>query len=126
MMEFMFARVSMCLCAALIICMLFTPVTDSLMEDADDLAGNNCRALGEAVDRFISGEASEAILSLDMYLPDSGTMISFRGDLLTFEYSDKMHCYRLREQVKSDYEFYGTTDVIRLTNDNGEVHIGTV
>ena len=79
MMEFMMARVSTCICAALIIGLLFTPVTDTLMDETEDSAGNNCDTLGEALDRFMTSETDVGVLFLDQYLPDNDSSISFRG-----------------------------------------------
>lgn len=122
MIEFFMARVTVVVSAALIIGLVFAPVTDTLMDETDDMASDNCKAIGEAVDRFFSSEANEAILDIRTYIPNDDYMLSFKGRLLTLSDSDTLHCYDMRTFVSSDYEFYGTTDVIILTKENGRVH----
>ncbi|MBO7205601.1 MAG: hypothetical protein J6V08_04195, partial [Candidatus Methanomethylophilaceae archaeon] len=64
MMEFMMARVSTCICATLIIGLLFAPVTDTLMDETEDRTEENCLALGEALDRFMTSDTDVGVLSL--------------------------------------------------------------
>ena len=124
MMEFMMARVSTCICAALIIGLLFTPVTDTLMDETEDSAGNNCDTLGEALDRFMTSETDVGVLFLDQYLPDNDSSISFRGYVLALVHSDTIHMYTLRNYTDPDMESYGCDNVIKLSKKvkDGDVH----
>lgn len=124
MMEFMMARVSTCICAALIIGLLFTPVTDTLMDETEDSAGNNCDTLGEALDRFMTSETDVGVLFLDQYLPDNDSSISFRGYVLALVHSDTIHMYTLRNYTDPDMESYDCDDVIKLSKKvkDGDVH----
>lgn len=126
MMEFMLARVSACICAAIIIGLLFNPVTDTLMDNAEDEANDNCDALGASMDRFMSSDAQEMTLFLNVFLPDSESRIKFVGQAMMMDYSDTTRAYLLRWDVESDSESYGYADAIRLTKDDGAMVVETI
>jgi hypothetical protein len=124
MMEFMMARVSTCICAALIIGLLFAPVTDTLMDDTEDKTEENCNALGEALDRFMMSDTDVGVLSLDQFLPDDDSSIAFRGHVMALVHSDTIHMYTLSHYTDPDVELYGPDDVVKLYKKvkEGDVH----
>ncbi len=126
MMEFMMARVSACICAALIVGMMFVPVTDTLMDDAEDETQINCDTIGTMLDRFASGGSDEAILFLNTYLPGEDYSISFEGKVLELVHSDVKHMYTLRSEVIADRDEYHFSDAIRLTKEDGALRIDIV
>lgn len=123
MMEFIIARVSACICAAIIIGMMFVPVTDCLMENADEETQINSDTIGGALDKFMSGNADEAVLFLDMYLPSPDSTISFNGRMMTMGSSDESYHYTLRNDTISDSDLYLYTDAIKLTKVDGRLNI---
>lgn len=123
MMEFIIARVSACVCAAIIIGIMFIPVTDCLMKDADEETQINCDTIGKALDKFMSGDADEAILFLGTYLPGSDSTISFEGRVMTMVSSDEPYHYVLRNDTMSDSNLYHYTDAVKLTKIDGKMNI---
>ena len=126
MMEFMLARVSSCVCAAIIIGLMFVPVTDNLMDRADEDTYDNCEAIGKALDGFIYSEATEAILFMNTYLPGEDCSISFDGSHLTLTDKDEEHIYQMRTDTTPDKESYTYRDAIRLTKRDGTLNIELV
>ena len=123
MMEFVMARVTVCICAALIIGMMFVPVTDFLMDDAEDETQTNCDTIGAMLDRFAYGSSGEAILFLNTYLPGEEYSLSFKGKVLELVHSDVKHMYTLRTEVIPDSEEYHFSDMVRLTKENGALKV---
>ena len=123
MMEFMMSRVSVCICAALMIGLMFTPVTDYLMDRSEDLTDDNCTAIGEALDRFMCSGSDEMILFLNTYLPGEDHRISFKGRYLEMTDSDSTYVYMLKSNVIADSESYGIMDILILTNDEDTLNV---
>ena len=123
MMEFMLARVSSCICAAIIIGLMFIPVTDNLMDKTDMDTYDNCEAIGMALDRFMYSDGTEAVLFLNTYLPGEDCSLSFDESHLILTDSENEYVYEMRTTVTPDKGSYGYGDAIRLTKENGVLNI---
>ena len=123
MMEFMMARVSVCICAALIIGMMFIPVTETLMEESSEETQVNCDTIGNALDMFMSSGSEEAILFLDTYLPGSDFTLSFEGNTMILRSSERTYIYGLRNDTIPDSETYYHSDAVRLTKSDNSLRI---
>lgn len=119
MMEFTLARVSACICGAMIVLILFNPVVDSFEDRADDGYGENCEALGYMLDAFMSSETDESTVALNIMLPDSESRVSFDGALMTVTGESGEWEYVLRNGTESDNASYGANDLLQLTKSDG-------
>ena len=126
MMEFTLARVSACICGAMVILILFNPVVDSFEDRAEDGCGENCEALGYMLDAFMASEADESTVALNIMLPDNGSRVSFDGTVMKITGERGEWDYVLRNGTESDSESYGTNDLLQLKKSDGVLVIRTL
>lgn len=115
MMEFTIARISACICGAMIVLILFNPVVDSFEDRAEDGCGENCEALGYMLDAFMSSETDESTVALNIMLPDNETRVSFDGCLMKVYGERGEWDYVLRNTTEADNGSYGSNDLLQLT-----------
>ena len=120
MMEFTLARVSACVCGAMLILILFNPVTDSYEDRAEDGRGDNCEALGYMFDSFMSSQTDESTVALNIMLPDNESHLMFDGDIMKVTSKNGEWDYVLRTQTDTDKEIYTGNDLLQLTK-SGDV-----
>ena len=122
MMEFTLARVSACVCGAMLILILFNPVTDSYEDRAETEYGDNCEALGDMFDSFMASQTDESMVALNIMLPDSGSSLTFDGRMMKVYGESGAWDYVLRCETDADKESYSGNDLIQLTK-SGDVLI---
>ena len=120
MMEFTLARVAACICGAMLILILFNPVTDSYEDRAEDGRGDNCEALGDMFDSFMSSQTDESTVALNIMLPDNGSHLTFDGNIMKITNENGEWDYVLRNQTDTDRDCYTGNDLLQLTK-SGDV-----
>jgi hypothetical protein len=122
MMEFTLARVSACMCGAMLILILFNPVTDSYEDRAETGFGDNCEALGDMFDSFMASQTDESTVALNIMLPEGGSSLTFDGRMMKVYGERGEWDYVLRNETDADKEVYTGNDLIQLTK-SGDVLI---
>ncbi|MBP5395022.1 MAG: hypothetical protein J6Y18_03845 [Candidatus Methanomethylophilaceae archaeon] len=120
MMEFTLARVSACVCGAMLILILFNPVTDSYEDRAETGCSDNCTALGDMFDSFMASQTDESTVALNIMLPDSGSSLTFNGKIMKISGERGEWDYVLRNETDTDKDSYSGNDLIQLTK-SGDV-----
>ena len=120
MMEFTLARVAACICGAMLILILFNPITDSYEDRAEDGRGDNCEALGDMFDSFMSSQTDESTVALNIMLPDNGSHLTFDGNIMKITNENGEWDYVLRNQTDTDRDYYTGNDLLQLTK-SGDV-----
>ena len=115
MMEFTLARVSACICGAILVLVLFNPVTDSYEDRAQDERSDNCEALGDMFDSFMSSQTDESTVALNIMLPDDESHLTFEGNLMRVTSEKGEWDYVLRNQTDADRDCYTGNDLLQLT-----------
>ena len=122
MMEFTLARVSACVCGAMLILILFNPVTDSYEDRAETGCRDNCEALGGMFDSFMASQTDESTVALNIMLPEGGSSLTFDGRMMKVYGERGEWDYVLRCETDTDKESYSGNDLIQLTK-SGDVLI---
>ncbi len=122
MMEFTLARVSACVCGAMLILILFNPVTDSYEDRAETGCGDNCEALGDMFDSFMASQTDESTVALNIMLPEGGSSLTFDGRMMKVYGERGEWDYVLRNETDADKDSYSGNDLIQLTK-SGDVLI---
>ena len=115
MMEFTLARVSACICGAILILILFNPVTDSYEDRAQDGRGDNCEALGDMFDSFMSSQTDESTVALNIMLPDNESCLTFEDTIMRVTSENGEWDYVLRNRTDTDKDVYTGNDLLQLT-----------
>ena len=118
-MEFTLARVSACICGAILVLVLFNPITDSYEDRAQDERSDNCEALGDMFDSFMSSQTDESTVALNIMLPDNGSYLAFEGNIMRVTSENGEWDYVLRNQTNTDRGCYTGNDLLQLTKLDG-------
>ncbi len=122
MMDVTLARVSACVCGAMLILILFNPVTDSYEDRAETGCGDNCEALGDMFDSFMASQTDESTVALNIMLPEGGSSLTFDGRMMKVYGERGEWDYVLRNETDTDKEVYTGNDLLQLTK-SGDVLI---
>ena len=126
MMEFTLARVSACVCGAMLILILFNPVTDSYEDRAETRCVDNCEALGGMFDSFMASQTDESTVALNILLPDGGSSLTFDGRMMKVYGERGEWDYVLRNETDADKDSYSGNDLIQLTKSGDVLVIRTL
>ena len=126
MMEFTLARVSACVCGAMLILILFNPVTDSYEDRAETGCVDNCTALGDMFDSFMASQTDESVVALNIMLPDGGSSLTFDGSVMRISGESGEWDYVLRNGTDPDKESYTGNDLLQLTKSGDLLVIRTI
>lgn len=126
MMEFTLARVSACVCGAMLILILFNPVTDSYEDKTETGCADNCEALGDMFDSFMASQTDESTVALNIMLPDGESSLTFDGRMMKVYGERGEWDYVLRNETDADKDSYSGNDLIQLTKSGDVLVIKTL
>lgn len=115
MMEFTMARVSAVICGALILLILFNPTVSVFEENTESAAEETCNEIKTMFDSFISSDADELILHLNVLLPGQGSTIEFENSSVTVNINDGTYTRLIKNGISSDRTTYNQNDTLIVT-----------